>query len=67
MCYEIRITPAAERAIYKLTQIKVARTCRVIYQIRDEVTWVLVLKVADRKEVYRRLDDLRRLLISADM
>ncbi len=28
---------------------------RVIYQIRDEVLLVLVVKVGDRKEVYRRV------------
>jgi mRNA interferase RelE/StbE len=28
---------------------------RVIYQIRDEILLVLVVKVGDRKEVYRRL------------
>jgi mRNA interferase RelE/StbE len=28
---------------------------RVIYQIRDEVLIVLVVKVGDRKEVYRRV------------
>lgn len=28
---------------------------RVIYQIRDEVLLVLVAKVGDRKEVYRRV------------
>ena len=29
---------------------------RVIYQIRDDVLFVLVVKVGDRKEVYRRID-----------
>jgi mRNA interferase RelE/StbE len=28
---------------------------RVIYQIRDEVLLVLVVRVGDRKEVYRRV------------
>ena len=28
---------------------------RAIYQIRDEVLLVLVVKVGDRKEVYRRI------------
>ena len=28
---------------------------RVVYQIRDEVLLVLVVKVGDRKDVYRRL------------
>ncbi|MCW5980997.1 MAG: type II toxin-antitoxin system RelE/ParE family toxin [Bryobacteraceae bacterium] len=28
---------------------------RVIYQVRDEVLLVLVVKVGDRKEVYRRV------------
>jgi len=29
----------------------------VIYQIRDEVLLVLVVKVGDRKDVYRRVSD----------
>lgn len=31
------------------------KSYRVIYQIRDEVLLVLVVKVGDRKEVYRRV------------
>jgi len=44
------------------TKEKLYRVCvgpgknyRVIYQIRDEVLLVLVVKVGDRKEVYRRV------------
>ena len=97
MAYEVRITPAAERAVAKLPgpvqvavldlleelaqqprpagsekvqglaqydvyRIRVATDYRVIYQVRDKVAWILVVKVADRKEVYRRLDDLKRYL-----
>ncbi len=32
-----------------------AKNYRVIYQIRDEVLLVLVVRVGDRKEVYRRI------------
>ena len=31
------------------------KSYRVIYQIRDEILLVLVVKVGDRKEVYRRV------------
>jgi mRNA interferase RelE/StbE len=97
MAYEIRVAPAAERAIVRLAapvqravlvalerlaedprpagcekmraldrydvyRIKVAKDYRIIYQVRDEEAWVLVVKAAHRKEIYRRLDDLRRLL-----
>jgi mRNA-degrading endonuclease RelE of RelBE toxin-antitoxin system len=31
------------------------KSYRVIYQIRDEALLVLVVKVGDRKDVYRRL------------
>ena len=33
---------------------------RVVYQVRDRQLVVLIVRVADRKEVYRRLDDLVR-------
>lgn len=97
MAYEIRIAPAAERAIAKLPtpiqttvlakleelaeeprpagcekvrgltkygvfRVKVERDYRVVYQVRDEAAWILVVKVADRKDVYRRLDDLKQYL-----
>jgi mRNA interferase RelE/StbE len=32
------------------------KSYRAIYQIRDEVLLVLVVKVGDRKEVYRRVN-----------
>ncbi len=97
MAYEIRIAPAAERAIAKLPtpiqtavlvkleelaeeprpagcekvkgltkhgvfRVKVESDYRIVYQVRDEAAWILVVKVADRKEVYRRLDDLKQYL-----
>ena len=98
MAYEIRIAPAAEQAISKLSspvqgsvlatiaalgeeprpagcrkirglpaayevyRVAVGGTHRIIYQIKDESTLILVVKVADRKDVYKRLSDLRRLL-----
>lgn len=97
MTYEVRIAPAAERAIGKLPapiqvavlekleelaenprppacekvkelarygvfRVRVANDYRILYQVRDEAAWILVVKVADRKEIYQRLDDLRRLL-----
>jgi mRNA-degrading endonuclease RelE of RelBE toxin-antitoxin system len=101
LAYEVRIAPAANRAIGKLpvatqdavlalleeladnprprdaekikalpTHYKVYRvpldtvdsSFRVIYQVKDSETWILVLKVADRKEVYERVSDLKRLL-----
>ena len=97
MAYEIRIAPAAERAIGKLSaqiqvavldkleelaedprpascakirelasygvyRIRVGKDYRILYQVKDEAAWVLVVKVADRKEIYQRLPDLKRLL-----
>ena len=39
---------------------------RAIYQIRDEALLVLVVKVGDRKEVYRRLKSTLAIAISVD-
>jgi len=47
---------------YEVYRVSVQGAYRIIYQAKDEEGWILVLKVADRKEVYRRVDDLRRLL-----
>ncbi len=98
MAYEVRVAPAAEREIRKLTakvqtavfaklvelatdprpaggrkvqslprryevyRVTVEGSYRIVYQVRDEALWVLVLRVADRKDVYRRVGDLKRLL-----
>lgn len=97
MAYEIRIAPAAGRAIGKLSaqiqaavldkleelaedprpatcekvkelagygvfRVKVGKDYRILYQVEDEITWILVVKVADRREIYQRLADLKRLL-----
>lgn len=97
MAYEIRIAPAAERAIGKVSapvqaaildkleelaqdprpadcekvrelaqygvfRVRVRKDYRILYQVKDESAWILVLKVADRKEIYQRLADLKRLL-----
>jgi mRNA interferase RelE/StbE len=98
VAYEVRIAPAAERAITKLAsniqaavldviavlaleprpagcrkvrglparydvyRVEVASTHRVIYQIRDESMWILIVKVADRKDVYKRISELKRSL-----
>ena len=44
--------------VEKLTDIGAYRVrvgdCRIIYDIEDKVTTVLVLKVGDRKQVYKR-------------
>ena len=98
MAYDVRIAPAAERAIGKLSpeiqvavldrlvelgraprppdcrkirtlparyevyRVEVGGSHRILYQIKDEAAWILVVKVADRKDVYRRVSDLKRLL-----
>jgi mRNA interferase RelE/StbE len=49
----------AQQGVYR---IRVGKDYRIVYQVKDEVALILVVKVADRKEVYRRLDDLKRLL-----
>ena len=98
MAYQIRIAPAAERAIarlsralqvavlqkiaelaedprprgcrrirgvppaYEVYRIRLGDAHRIVYQVRDRLAWILVVKVADRKDVYRRMDDLKRSL-----
>ena len=97
MAYEIRIAPAAERAIGKLSasiqvailgkleqlaenprpadcekvkelaqygvfRVRVEKDYRIVYQVKDKAAWILVVKVGDRKEIYQRLADLKRLL-----
>jgi mRNA-degrading endonuclease RelE of RelBE toxin-antitoxin system len=95
--YEMRIAPAAERAIGKLPasvqvaildkleelandprpansekvrelaqygvfRVRVGKDYRILYRVKDQAAWILVLKVGDRKEIYARLADLKRLL-----
>jgi mRNA interferase RelE/StbE len=45
---------AAKEKLYRL-YVGPGKDYRVIYQIRDEVLVVLVVRVGDRKEVYRNL------------
>lgn len=47
---------------HEVYRVKVGRDYRILFEVRDVSALLLVLKVADRKEVYRRLDDLKRLL-----
>jgi mRNA interferase RelE/StbE len=44
----------AKEKLYRL-HVGPKKNYRVIYQIKDEVLLVLVVRVGDRKEVYRRL------------
>jgi mRNA interferase RelE/StbE len=44
----------AKEKLYRL-QVGPKKNYRAIYQITDEVLLVLVVRVGDRKEVYRRL------------
>ena len=101
MAYEVRIAPAARRAIdkpsvatqdavlalleelandprprgaekikalprrfkvYRVPLETVDSSFRVVYQVKDSEMWILVVKVADRKEVHERVGDLKRLL-----
>jgi mRNA-degrading endonuclease RelE of RelBE toxin-antitoxin system len=41
--------------------VEVEGTHRILYQIKDEAAWILVVKVADRKDVCKRISDLKRL------
>ncbi len=43
----------AKEKLYRV-YVGPAKNHRVIYQIRDEILLVLVVRVGDRKEVYRR-------------
>lgn len=47
---------------FEVYRVVVAKDYRVVYQIRDEAAWVLVLRARDRKDVYKRVADLKRLL-----
>ena len=47
-------THAALRELEKLNP-RPGKNYRAIYQIRDEALLILVVKVGDRKEVYRRV------------
>jgi mRNA interferase RelE/StbE len=96
--YQVRVAPAAIRAIEKLSvrvqhdvvdrlaelaldprpsdtrklqgfpsrdqvhRVPVAGTFRIIYQVREADLVVLVAKVADRKDVYKRLEDVKRII-----
>jgi mRNA interferase RelE/StbE len=98
MAYEVRVAPAAEREIRKLSakilaavfnrldelatdprradsrklqrlprryevyRVAVESSYCIVYRVRDEVLWVLVLRVAERKDVYKRVGNLKRLL-----
>ncbi|OFV81827.1 MAG: hypothetical protein A2W26_07995, partial [Acidobacteria bacterium RBG_16_64_8] len=55
-CRNIRGLPPR----YEVYRVEVGGTHRVIYQIRDEAMWILVVKVADRKDVYKRVGELKR-------
>jgi mRNA-degrading endonuclease RelE of RelBE toxin-antitoxin system len=48
--------------IYEVYRVRFGDTHRIIYQVRDEAARILVVKVADRKDVYKRVSDLRRSL-----
>jgi mRNA interferase RelE/StbE len=54
-CRKIRGLPAH----HEVYRVQVGSTHRIIYQIRDDVALILVVKVADRKDVYKRVSDLR--------
>jgi mRNA interferase RelE/StbE len=54
-CRKIRGLPAR----YEVYRVQVGSTHRIIYQIRDEVALILVVKVADRKDVYKRVSELK--------
>jgi mRNA interferase RelE/StbE len=53
---------SAKQRVYRVSLRVAHADYRIIYQVKDRQAWILVLKVADRKEVYERLGDLRRLL-----
>ena len=45
-----------------LYRIGVAHDYRVVYQVRDALMLVVVVKTAHRREVYERLDEIRAIL-----
>jgi len=57
-CRKIRALPAR----YEIYRVEAESTHRILYQIKDESAWILVVKVADRNDVYKPISDLKRLL-----
>jgi mRNA interferase RelE/StbE len=57
-CRKIRALPAR----HEVYRVEVGGTHRILYQIKDETAWILVVKVADREDVYKRISDLKGLL-----
>jgi mRNA-degrading endonuclease RelE of RelBE toxin-antitoxin system len=57
-CRRVRGLPRT----HEVYRVKVGETHRIIYEIRDETACILVVKVADRKDVYKRMSDVKRLL-----
>ena len=45
-----------------LYRIGVAHDYRVVYQVRDALMLIIVVKTAHRREVYERLDEIRAIL-----
>ena len=48
--------------VYRVPLMTADSSFRVMYQVKDREAWILVVKVADRKEVYERVNDLKRML-----
>lgn len=49
--------------VYRLAFSCAESWYRVVWQVKDDETLVLVVKLGDRKEVYERMSDLKRLLL----
>ncbi len=47
-CRKIRGLPAR----YEVYRVELGGSHRILYQIKDEAAWILVVKVADRKDVH---------------
>ena len=57
-CRRVRGLPLS----YEVYRIRVGSTHRIVYQVKDPAAAILVVKVADRKDVYKRMADLRQSL-----
>jgi len=47
---------------FKVYRVTVAKDYRIVYQVKSSALEVLVVRVGDRKDVYKRIGDIRRLL-----
>lgn len=58
---KVRALPPRFKAL-EVYRVTVAKDYRIVYQVKSSALEVLVVRVGDRKDVYKRIGDIRRLL-----